>query len=291
MNVSKTPSAVAGDNAAEVSRYYNNSQWIYDLLWMNKKNLAMHYGFWDKKTASRADALLNVNEYVARDLDIRAADVVLDAGCGVGGTAIWMAEERGARVTGLTITQKQVALARKHISRRGVRALVNVELADFCRTGLPSQSFDKIYAIESVCHAPEKASFLTEAFRLLKPGGGLAVYDYFLAGTRSALDEQDYETYCRGWVMPGLPTMSDFEGYARGLGFVDIRCRDCTSLMLRSARIMEKMARAFIPVDLALNLIKVVSDEDLIGDRATIVQRRLFEDGVLFYGAFCAEKP
>jgi tocopherol O-methyltransferase len=172
MNVSKTPSAVAGDNAAEVSRYYNNSQWIYDLLWMNKKNLAMHYGFWDKKTASRADALLNVNEYVARDLDIRAADVVLDAGCGVGGTAIWMAEERGARVTGLTITQKQVALARKHISRRGVRALVNVELADFCRTGLPSQSFDKIYAIESVCHAPEKASFLTEAFRLLKPGGG-----------------------------------------------------------------------------------------------------------------------
>jgi tocopherol O-methyltransferase len=125
------------DNAAEVSRYYAGSQWIYNAFWMNKQNLAMHYGFWDKKTTKRADALLNVNEYVARDLDIRARDVVLDAGCGVGGTAIWMAEQYGAKVTGVTITAKQVAQAQKHIARRGVRALVNVELADFCRTGLP----------------------------------------------------------------------------------------------------------------------------------------------------------
>jgi hypothetical protein len=91
--------------------------------------------------------------------------------------------------------------------------------------------------------------------------------------------------------MPGLPTKSDFKGYVLGAGFVDVRCRDCTSLMLNSARIMEKMARAFIPLDLALNLVKLASDEDVIGDRASIVQRRLFEDGILFYGAFSAKKP
>lgn len=160
------------DNTAEVVRYYDNSQWTYNVFWMNQRNLAMHYGFWDEGSTNRADALMNENRHLARALGIQETDVCLDAGCGVGGTAIAFAEEYGARVTGVTINAKQVAQAQKHIKRRGVQHLVEVETADFCDTGLPGQSFDKVYAMESVCHALDKKRFFNEAFRLLKPGGG-----------------------------------------------------------------------------------------------------------------------
>lgn len=62
-------------------------------------------------------------------------------------------------------------------------------------------------------------------------------------------------------------------------------------MILPSSRIIESIARAYIPIDRLLNRMGLVPDEDVIGDRASIVQRRLFEDGVLFYGTWMFTKP
>src|SRR5258708_27943241 len=93
----------------------------------------------------------------------RRRAVVLDAGCGVGGTAIWLAGEFGARVVGITPVAGQVTRARRLAGVRQVADLVSFDQQDYRSPTFPDASFDVVWAQESVCHAPDKQSFVTAA--------------------------------------------------------------------------------------------------------------------------------
>ncbi len=144
----------------KVRAYYNTVQKTYDNYWMNKENLAMHLGFWDKDTKGVHEALINENQYVANSLNITKNDIVLDAGCGVGGTAIWVAEKYGVKVIGVNIVEKQIEAAKKYAKERKIDHLVNFELKDYADTGFPNESFTKVYNIESFCKSTQKENVL-----------------------------------------------------------------------------------------------------------------------------------
>jgi tocopherol O-methyltransferase len=74
----------------------------------NSSALAMHYGFWDKETSNHAEALINMNRALATRAEVRPGDHVLDAGCGIGGSAIWLARDFGVRVVGITLVPSEV---------------------------------------------------------------------------------------------------------------------------------------------------------------------------------------
>jgi cyclopropane fatty-acyl-phospholipid synthase-like methyltransferase len=67
-----------------------------------KKNLALHYGYWDKKTLSHTQSLLNKNQKLYDAAGIKPVDKVLDAGCGIGGSSIWMAKNHGNKMKAIT---------------------------------------------------------------------------------------------------------------------------------------------------------------------------------------------
>lgn len=85
-------------SSTKVGKHYDRNQIFYNLFWLNKKNLGMHYGFWEKGTKTLHQAILNENKAVAQALKIKKSDIVLDAGCGVGGTAIWLANNYGIKI-------------------------------------------------------------------------------------------------------------------------------------------------------------------------------------------------
>src|SRR5712692_8681111 len=87
--------------AERVRAYYLETWYDYRGLWMNPDNRSIHFGYWDDDTTSHAEALQHMNRAIARSLGIRPGDRVLDAGCGVGGSAIWLAKELGAHVVGI----------------------------------------------------------------------------------------------------------------------------------------------------------------------------------------------
>ena len=274
----------------KIVEYYDESQLLYRLFWMNKENLAMHFGYWDRDTKNKNEALINENIHVASKLRISNDDQILDAGCGVGGTAIWIAEKYGANVTGITIVQKQVKLANKYARARHVTDKVKFELKDFTETGYPDSSFDKIYAIESVCHAEDKEAFVKEAYRLLKPGGVLCVCDYFINSISSNADREDYETFCKGWAMPNLPFKNDFELLLKKHNFNNIDFSNNTKRMLKSSFIMKRMAKRWLIIDTTLNKLHLASDDNVIGTRASVAQYNLFKNGAGYHGSFTAEK-
>ncbi len=161
-----------------IADYYDQTLNHYTNWWKLEKNLAVHYGIWDKNTRNFQDALSNTNKFVAKVAGVQNGETILDAGCGVGGSAFFLAIKYNAKVEGITLSEKQLKMATKVKSEADLK-YVSFSLQDYCRTKFSDNSFDLIWAIESITSAPDKNNFAREAIRLLKPGGRLVIADYF----------------------------------------------------------------------------------------------------------------
>jgi tocopherol O-methyltransferase len=103
---------------------------------------------------------------------------VLDVGCGLGGGALFWAQEFGARVTAVSCVPSQVEWVARFASQAGVASLVRPLLCDALE--IPGEGcFDAAVAVDSCCHIPRQALFHRLA-RLLRPGGRVFVTDCFL---------------------------------------------------------------------------------------------------------------
>ena len=158
--------------------YYDNTWLEYRVLWINNKDRALHFGYYETFKESHSAALEKLNLVMAHKAAITADDLVLDAGCGQGGSALWLAKHIGASVTGITLVPHQMAVAVREAKKRALDDKAIFLVNDYCATQFPDQSFSVIWACESLCHAPSKNSFYTEAFRLLKPGVRIVVAEY-----------------------------------------------------------------------------------------------------------------
>src|SRR6476646_11694 len=112
-----------------VVRYYDDTWLDYRLVWLKPSNFAIHFGYHDDdERRSHADALVQMNRVLADLARIGQGQRVLDAGCGVGGSSLWLAEHRGAQVLGITPVGSQVARARAFARHRGLSHLVRYRL-------------------------------------------------------------------------------------------------------------------------------------------------------------------
>ncbi|MBK9735520.1 MAG: methyltransferase domain-containing protein [Saprospiraceae bacterium] len=136
--------------------YYDSTRLDYRVLWANKKNRAIHFGYYDEKHASHSEALENMNRVMAREVGITSSDRVLDAGCGQGGSALWLAEKIGCYVVGVTLVPHQVEVARIEAKKRNLEGKLFFDIKDYSDTGLNDEDFSVILACESVCHSKIK---------------------------------------------------------------------------------------------------------------------------------------
>jgi ubiquinone/menaquinone biosynthesis C-methylase UbiE len=125
----------------------------------------------------------NIEDLLQRELEsAQFADGqrVLDAGCGVCGPAIWFAQHKQMTIDAVTISPTQQGLAQKSVAAAGLNSRISVHLGDFHRLEqlFPADTFDRVYFLESLCHANNYERVLTGAYKVLKPGGCLYVKDY-----------------------------------------------------------------------------------------------------------------
>ena len=192
--------------------------------------LACHFGLWGPDTTTDREALLRANRALVRGCDLGPGRRILDAGCGVGGTAITLAETHGVHVTGLTNCEPHVARAAEHAERRGVGHLVEFHHGDFMDLPFPDASFDLVLNHESFCYAPDKRAYLRGVYRVLVPGGRWQCLEGLLSGAPiSESHDKMHAIAQRGWRMPPLEPWRDVLAMLEETGFTQIRDRDLTS--------------------------------------------------------------
>lgn len=165
---------------------------------------------------------------------------VLDVGCGIGGTSRYLAKEHGCHVTGVTISGRQVEIARKlssevpgstvsekdgtvKLGEGSVRFLeLDAEkMGDFFTEGENRATFDVVWISEAMSHLPNKELFFRNAALLLNPGGKLVVADWF---KNEGLSEKEMDADIKpiedGMLLPPLCSQTDYVKFAEiaGLG-------------------------------------------------------------------------
>jgi ubiquinone/menaquinone biosynthesis C-methylase UbiE len=220
-------------NEEDVIRYYERFWSKSELWWETDKTLAIHFGYYDKGITSHTEAVFYMNDVSWQLLRLNAETPVqiLDAGCGVGGTSIYLAQKYPrVSFTGITIAPTHVTMAERFATRRHVTANTRFLEQNYCETSFPDNSFDGVIALESVNYARQKEDLIKEMYRVLKPGGRFAILDGFRTNKPfSPLMQKFYQIWLNGRALVDLEAINDFATCMKQQGFRDVTVSDISS--------------------------------------------------------------
>jgi tocopherol O-methyltransferase len=208
---------------------YNDKKKIiehYDVLSPHYRKLwgeHLHHGYWTTGVESKEEAQEALTVALAEAAQIGPGAAVLDVGCGYGGSSIYLATRYKATVTGITISPVQAQMATEYAERDNLRASFLVMDADNITL---EDRFDVVWSIEAISHFGSKRAFFSRTVELLKPGGTLALIDWF---KREHLSPRQYSRYIapieRGMLVE-LGTMDDYRDMILTAGFDIVHMRD-----------------------------------------------------------------
>lgn len=97
----------------EIATYYNHTLLHYRVGWQLDKSKGLHYGLWYPDTKNLHEAIQNTNKKIGSFIKNKDGFDVLDAGCGVGGSAIFLAQNYHCNVHGITLSKAQLNTLKK----------------------------------------------------------------------------------------------------------------------------------------------------------------------------------
>jgi SAM-dependent methyltransferase len=162
---------------------------------------------------------------LARELGLTESMAILDVGSGLGGAARQLALEFGCRVTGLDLTEEYCQVANMLARRLGLEARVHYLHGDALAMPFEDASFDILWTQHAAMNIADKEGLYRELWRVLKPGGKLALYD-ILAGEGGAVHFP--VPWAREPSISFLITPRQLRDILAGIGFEMVSWRDNT---------------------------------------------------------------
>ena len=120
---------------------------------------------------SLEESVIRHQRLMVSRLELHPGMKVVDVGCGIGGPMRRVAREAGVRVVGINASEVQCNKATRLNAAAGLADRTECLQCSFMdMSAIADQTFDRGYAIESTCHADDKAAAFAEIYRVLKPG-------------------------------------------------------------------------------------------------------------------------
>lgn len=191
-----------------VGEYYDQVNELLPVMFTDN----IHFGYWADPSSSdsHAEAGEQMTEQLFQRLDVSAEHKVLDVGCGVGKPTVWLARKSGAVVKGVNVSRNQLDVANAYAQSEGLQDQASFEVADAMNLPYPDDSFDRVWALESMIHMPDRGQVMREIARVLRPGGRLAIADPTLRGT---LNDQEMAVVERWGAFSMVRSVEYIENY------------------------------------------------------------------------------
>lgn len=163
---------------------------------------------------------------------VTAPQSLLDVGCGIGGSTLYLAGKYRAAATGITLSPVQASRATARAACAGLGEHVRFQVADALAMPFADGSFDLVWSLESGEHMPDKQQFLQECCRVLKPGGRLMVATWChrdCAAPQSALTAQEKSLLTnlyRLYHLPHVISLQDYKAIAQKLPLQELQTAD-----------------------------------------------------------------
>ncbi len=213
--------------ADDVAEYYDRNTRSFLAYGQGGSAGAIHRAVWGDGVRTREEAFHYVHRLLLEQIDELGTGQrrVLDLGCGVGSSLLYLLEH--ADVEGLGVTNSEVQEAEARRRAKTADLAVRFLRADFCRDELPS-GIDFAYGIESFVQGSDARKFFANVSSSLHPGARLALCDDFLS-TRQA--SRWLEEFRSGWRLSSLIHREEADAIAAAQRLRPVEDRDLTPFL------------------------------------------------------------
>lgn len=153
-----------------IRQFYDASSGLWEAIWGEH----MHHGYYGPDGHEAKDHLqaqVDLVDELLRWGNVKRPQRILDVGCGIGGSALYLAQRYDAEVIGLTLSPVQARRAEQRAAAARMSRRVRFYVADAMDPPIDPGSFDLVWSLESGEHMPQKARFLQVCADMLVPGG------------------------------------------------------------------------------------------------------------------------
>ncbi|PSF38386.1 SAM-dependent methyltransferase [Aphanothece hegewaldii CCALA 016] len=215
----------------DIAQFYDSSSQLWEQVWGEH----MHHGYYGRggnHKLNRRQAQINLIEELLSFSNTTSASHILDVGCGIGGSTLYLAEKFNATAKGITLSPVQAARAAQRANLVFLQDQVSFEVADALNMPFPDNSYDLVWSLESGEHMADKTRFLQECYRVLKPGGTLIFATWChrptnsLAGELTPDEKRHLEEIYRVYYLPYVISLPEYEAIAHHCGFKNIIADD-----------------------------------------------------------------
>ena len=216
---------------SQIQQFYDASSGLWEQVWGEH----MHHGYYGptgKEKKDRRQAQIDLIEELLNWAGVEQAKEILDVGCGIGGSSLYLAQKFNARAVGITLSPVQASRATERAQEAGLATDVQFQVADALDMPFADDTFDFVWSMESGEHMPDKEKFLHECYRVLKPGGTFLMATWChrpitpATGDLTADERQHLADIYRVYCLPYVISLPEYEAIAHTLPFQNICTAD-----------------------------------------------------------------
>jgi len=264
----------------KIQNFYDASSPYWAEIWGEH----IHDGYYLTGKESKEEAQENLIRLLAEKANIQKGSKILDVGCGIGGTSIYLAKNFSAHTTGITLSPVQVEMAQKQAKRQHADSTFSVMDAE--RMDFP-ESFDVLWIVGVLTHFIDQENFIKQAAKFLNQGSKFVLGDWMVAEDITDAERKKFiQPVLRGMLMPNSYSINTYLEWFIRYGYRIVYSEDIT-------------VRTTKTWDVALSLIKKPALWKLAYREGTIfvnflqcihAMRRAMHEDKLRYGVVVAEK-
>ncbi len=278
----------------DIREFYDASSGLWEEIWGEH----MHHGYYGKNGNYKLDRRQAQTELIEELLiwagyaENNTPENIIDVGCGIGGSTLYLAQKFGGNATGITLSPVQAFRAKERAAEADLDDRVRFEVANALEMPFEDNTFDLVWSLESGEHMPDKTKFLAECYRVLKPGGKMILATWChretdsLAGDLTVNEIAHLKEIYRVYCLPYVISLSEYRAIALECGFNELKSDDWSTAV---APFWDVVIDSAITPQAIMGLFQA-GWQTIQGALSLNLMSRGYARGLIRFGLICATK-